>query len=373
MQVFKTFFKILNKQKHQFIIYISIFGVLLGVLSNVGGNERKEFQGSKMDIVVFDYDNSEESKYLMEYMYSLHNKVDVEDDREEIQDNLYWQTIDYVLYIDEGYSETGKLSNIKREGTKASIYVEEQIEAYQKSFDAYVAAGYSSKEANEKTIAALDSDGLVNYKGKSSVALPKQYYYFTYMTYILIMLLMNVMAPIIMVFNKKEIKDRNSVAPMTLKSRSTQLIGASAVLSIAVWAALIIVAAIMFKGQVFVGTNALNLLSSFVFLLLTVGIVCIVSSFNLKAPTISMISNIIALGMAFLGGVFVPMEIFSDGILKIARFMPTYWQVKATESLYVDGGLDTFFKCVGIEALFAVAFMAIALIVAKVMKQRREG
>ena len=114
MQVFKTFFKILNKQKHQFIIYISIFGVLLGVLSNVGGNERKEFQGSKMDIVVFDYDNSEESKYLMEYMYSLHNKVDVEDDREEIQDSLYWQVIDYVLYIDEGYSETGKLSNIKR-------------------------------------------------------------------------------------------------------------------------------------------------------------------------------------------------------------------------------------------------------------------
>ncbi len=373
MQVFKTFFKILNKQKHQFIIYISIFGVLLGVLSNVGGNERKEFQGSKMDIVVFDYDNSEESKYLMEYLYSLHNKVNVKDDREEIQDNLYWQTIDYALYINQGYSETGQLSNIKRDGTKASIYVEEQIAAYQKSFDAYVAAGYSAKEANEKTIAALDSKELVSYKGKTSAELPKQYYYFTYMTYIMIMLLMNVMAPIIMVFNKKEIKDRNSVAPMTTKSRSIQLIGATAVLSIAVWVALIIVAAIIFKGQVFVGNNSLNLVSSFIFLLITVGLVCIVSSFNLKAPTISMISNIIALGMAFLGGVFVPMEIFSDSVMKLSKLMPTYWHVIATESLYKEGALDTFWRCVGIEALYAMAFVAMALIVAKVVKERREA
>ena len=372
MQVFKTFFKILNKQKHQFIIYISIFAVLLGILSNVGGDQRKEFQGSRVDVMVFDYDNSEESKYLMEYIYSIHDKQEVADDREEIQDLLYYQVLDYVVYIEEGYSETGELSNIKRPGSHSGSYVDGQIAAYQKAFDAYVAAGCSFEEANEKAVNSLDSEGLVSYKGKSATK-PKMYYYFTYMTYILIMLLMNVMAPIIMVYNKKEIKDRNAVAPMTTKSRSVQLIGASAVLSIAVWVALIIVAAIMFKGQVFVGTNALNLLSSFVFLLLTVGLVCIVSSFNLKTPTISMISNIIALGMAFLGGVFVPMEIFSDEILKIARFMPTYWQVKATESLYVDGGLDTFFKCVGIEALFALAFMAIALIVAKVMKERREG
>ena len=72
MQVFKTFFKILNKQKHQFVIYTCIFAVLLGVLTSVGSDERKEFKESKMDIVVFDYDNSEESKYLMEYLYSLH-------------------------------------------------------------------------------------------------------------------------------------------------------------------------------------------------------------------------------------------------------------------------------------------------------------
>ena len=372
MQVFKTFFKILNKQKHQFIIYISIFAVLLGILSNVGGEQRKEFQGSKLDIVVFDHDNSEASKYLCDYMYSIHNKVDVIDDKEEIQDCLYWQVVDYVLYIEEGYSETGELSNIKRPGSESGSYVDGQIAAYQKAFDAYVAAGYSLEDANAKTLVSLDSEGLVNYKGKSAEK-PKIHYYFTYMTYILVMLLVNVMAPTIMVFNKKEIRNRNVVAPMTTKSRSVQLIGASAMLSIAIWVALIIVSAIMFKGEIFKGTNSLNIVSSFVFLLITVGIVCIVSCFDLKAPAISMISNIVALGMSFLGGVFVPMEVFSDRMLKLARFMPTYWQVKATESLYVDGGLDTFWKCVGIEALFAMAFITISLLTAKFMKQRREG
>ncbi len=373
MQVFKTFFKILDKQKHQFIIYISIFAVLLGILTNVGGDQRKEFQGSRLDLVVFDYDNSEESKYLMEYMYSIHDKVEVVDDKEEIQDYLYYQVLDYVLYIDEGYSETGNVSNIKRPGSESGSYVDGQISSYQKAFDAYVAAGYSLEEANAKAIESLDNEGLVSYKGNTTAAKPKMYYYYTYMTYILIMLLMNVMAPVIMVYNKKEIKDRNTVAPMTTRSRNLQLIGASAVLSIAVWVALIIISAIMFKGEIFKGTNLLNMVSSFVFLLITVGLVCIVSSFNLKAPTISMISNIVALGMAFLGGVFVPLEIFSGTILKVAKLMPTYWHVTATESLYKDGALDTFWKCVGIEALYAVAFIAIALVVAKVMKEKREG
>lgn len=372
MQVFKTFFKILDKQKHQFIIYISIFAVLLGILSSVGGDQRKEFEGSRLDVMVFDYDNSEESRYLMEYIYSMHDRQEVDDDKEEIQDYLYYQVLDYVIYIEEGYSETGELSNIKRPGSKSGSYVDGQISAYQKAFDTYVAAGFSPEEANEKTLKSLDSEGLVSYKGKQA-AKPKMYYYFTYMTYILIMLLMNVMAPIIMVFNKKEIKDRNTVAPMTIKSRSVQLIAASAVLSVAVWVALILIAALMFKGEVFKGTNALNLVSSFVFLVMTVGLVCIVSNFNLKAPAISMISNILALGMAFLGGVFVPLEIFGDGMRNLAKFMPTYWQVTATESLYKEGALDTFWKSVGIEALFAVAFVAIALVVAKVMKQRREG
>ena len=373
MQVFKTFFKILDKQKHQFIIYISIFAILLGVLTSVGADQRKEFQGYKLKIVVFDYDNSEESKYLMKYMYSIHDKVDIKDDKEEIQDSLYWQVISYVLYIEDGYSQTGEISNIKRPGSESGAYVDGQIASYQKAFNAYVTAGYSLDEAYEKAISSLDSEGLVSYKGKTSAAKPKMYYYFTYMTYILIMLLMNVMAPIIIVYNRKEIRDRNAVAPMTTKSRSIQIIGASAVLSIAVWVVLIIVSAIMFKGEIFMGTNALNMISSFVFLIMTVGLVCLVSNFNLKAPTISMISNIIALGMAFLGGVFVPLEIFSGTILKISKLMPTYWHVIATESLYKDGGLDTFWKCVGIESLFAVAFMAIALVVAKVMKQRREG
>ncbi len=373
MQVFKTFFKILNKQKHQFVIYTCIFAVLLGVLTSVGSDERKEFKESKMDIVVFDYDNSEESKYLMEYMYSIHNKVDIKDDKEEIQDNLYWQVLDYVLYIDEGYSETGKVSSIKRSGTKVGAYADGQIASYQKAFNTYVAAGYSLDEANAKAIEALDNEGLVSYKGKTSVAKPKIYYYYTYITYILIMLLMNVMAPIIIVYNRKEIRDRNGVSPMTTKSRSFQLIGATVVLSVAVWAVLIIVSAIMFKGEIFKGTNPLNMVSSFVFLILTVGLVCLVSNFNIKAPTISMISNIIALGMAFLGGVFVPLEIFSENVMKLSKLMPTYWHVTATDSLYKNGALDTFWKCVGIEALYAGAFIAVALVVTKIMKERREG
>ena len=49
-----------------------------------------------------------------------------------------------------------------------------------------------------------------------------------------------------------------------------------------------------------------------------------------------MVSNVLSLAFSFLGGVFVPMEIFGDTMLKIAKFM-----VKLQETLIL---LKRFFQ-----------------------------
>ena len=43
--------------------------------------------------------------------------------------------------------------------------------------------------------------------------------------------------------------------------------------------------------------------------------------------------NVISLALCFLGGVFVPQEFFSDTIIKVAKFFPTYWYVATNSSI----------------------------------------
>lgn len=365
MQVFNTFFKITKKQLPSFITYFIIFTVLLSIMSSIGtGNNA--YQDTRMDVAIFNNDGSKKGEYLEKYLTEKHNIVEVENDDEVIQDRLYFQVLDYVLYIEDGF----KLTNIKRPGTTTGAYVDSQIDTFVKTFDSYVIAGYSEDEAYEKTIAAVDNKDLVSMKGKGNTK-PTIYYFFTYLSYIFLGLLINVLAPVIIALNKKGVKERTDISPLSSKSRSAQLIGASVILSLVIWLGFMLVSVVMFKGEVFKDINAFLILNALCYLILSAAIVTLISNFQLKAQAISMVSNVLSLAFSFLGGVFVPMEIFGDTMLKIAKFIPTYWYVSAADSIMEGVMNKDIFMCMGIQLLYALAFFAISLVISKRMRVSR--
>jgi len=44
-------------------------------------------------------------------------------------------------------------------------------------------------------------------------------------------------------------------------------------------------------------------------------------------------ANVFSLGSCFISGVFVPQDLMSNTVLKIASFTPNYWFVKANNSI----------------------------------------
>ena len=72
-----------------------------------------------------------------------------------------------------------------------------------------------------------------------------------------------------------------------------------------------------------------------------------------------MVANVAGLGMAFLGGVFVPLSMLGDGVIKIAHLIPAYWYIRAAE--WVDSDLGSskieLFEFYGVQLLFAAAFL----------------
>ena len=123
MQVFKLYMKVLNKYKGQIIMYVGIFaGLLFGfIIPNFEKSGPSQFTESKAKYAIFDYDNSELSKHIGEYLDANHELVELkEDDTEIIQDG--GATFRFVVG-DYGSGKTFLLQTIKEYCVKNDFIV----------------------------------------------------------------------------------------------------------------------------------------------------------------------------------------------------------------------------------------------------------
>lgn len=365
MKVYKTFLKIANSQKLQAFIYLGIFITLVVIMTNINFGKNDQYADTKCSIAIFDYDESEQSKKLVEYLTSIHDLYELEDDDDVILDNLYMQNVDYVLYINKGYSEGEALVNIKRPGTSEGAFIDKQIASYEKTMDILMDAGYTVEEAYEKTMDAMNKDGLVTMAEKKTVIKPKHYHVFIFVPYAGAMMLFNILAPVLVAINKKWVKNRTTVSPVSDKNRYAQMFFGTVTLAAIVWGVFSILGLIFAGSKMFEDLIPLCLLNIAVNLIVTTAFVTILGNYDLKEQTISMISNIYGLSTAFLGGIFVTLEIFGEGLLRLARFMPTYWYVLAQDEIFANGSVGKIFGYMGIQLIFALVFMVISLVISK--------
>jgi len=131
-------------------------------------------------------------------------------------------------------------------------------------------------------------------------------------------------------------------------------------------------AVIMYNTDFFSMKGLLYVSNSVVFLLIAMSIVYFISYFVQSTSTLSMISNVLGLGLSFLGGIFVPLEFMSSGVVAFAKFLPTYWYVKANQIVDTYTGtseqINTFLSYIGIESIFALAIFSAALAASKLKK-----
>ena len=117
-----------------------------------------------------------------------------------------------------------------------------------------------------------------------------------------------------------------------------------------------------------IGYYTLNVLVN---LLVTISIALLLSNFIENTNILSVFANIIGLGLSFISGVFVPQEILSEGVLKVAKCFPTYWYVDVVSKIHETTGnlmLADISMGLGIQLLYAVALFALSLVATKYKK-----
>lgn len=368
MQVFNTFFKIAKKQIPVTLMYIGIFVGLCIMMGNSAGTDADYYDFKSCDLVIIDRDHSEASEMLTKYLTGIH-EVDTKSDYtdEQIQDYLYYQKIDYVLYIEQGYSETGALTNVKRPDSKVGQYIDNQISVYESNMSALTCAGYSFGEAYALTLTASSADGLVTLMAKEDVQ-PPIYHALSFAPYVLIMVMFYVLAPVLAAFNHKEISKRLNVSPITSRSKNVQIVLGQIIMSIFVWIVFFAFIYLYYGVENVDDKLPLILLNSMTMIIIAASMAGIAGNLRLKGDILNIIANIIGLAMCFLGGVFVQVKFMGSTMLQVARFMPTYWYISANEKIFSNDNINEILLCIGIELLFALVFFMVSTVVSKQMR-----
>lgn len=377
--VFRLYMAIIQKNLGYFAMYFGIFIAMALIFSNSQSSQAKEmFQPVKVSIPVIDKDKSPASQALRDFLAQDNEAYLFEGDEKELNRGLYYREIGYILTIPEGFGaslepESGQmlqLEAVKLPGSTAGYYIDADIEQFLMRYRAYLAAGFSPEEAGQRTLALGGSKTQVQIEegDKQAETLPNWAYAFNYLPYLYLSVFIYCMAFVLKAFRDRHVEERLRACPIPARTQALQGFMAFALVFAAVWLISLLIPLIARGADFYTSPHrGWVILNSLAFLLVAASIAFLVGNLAKSDVAISGLTNVIGLGMCFLGGVFVPPDMLSEGIQKFSRFLPSWWYVKNVNLLGLrqgplsHGDLQTLAEALLIQLAFAAAIFALTL------------
>jgi len=365
------------------LIYVVIFlFVSLIMSSSATDTQQKEssFTPKKINIAFISEENSVLIDGFRTELEKVANFIPVADERQALQDALYFRSVSYILRVPAGFTDKFmRGENIQLEKTivpdsTSNIYIDLCIDKYFNTARLYIK--HMEGVTQEKLVRHLESDlslsTAVEMKTKTGTRVNQSYanYFFNYFSYTLLSVIILGMSALMLVFNNRDLKMRNQCSPLSATSINLQFVLSNLLFTFVSWLVMVLLCLIV-NYKNFLSTNTVFfLLSSFVFAFCCSSISYLTGNLIKSEGAISAVTNIVALGSCFISGVFVPQELIGKNVLKIASFTPTYWYVKANNTIanlnqFDFAHLKTVFSDLLIEAGFGLAFFSVALVNAK--------
>lgn len=384
MQVFKVYFKVVKKNMPQMMIFLFIFIGLSIAFVNVGvGKAQTEFSNTKPDIAIFsDEGETLIVKGLRDYLGKAATIINIKNDENSRRDALFFRKVTYILQIPSGFSDNllkggdGGLIQKTVPDSYDSFYIDQLINKYCKAVQVYskFADTYSQTEILKMVDTDLAKGVDVTLKGvqKSESPSDNSIYFFNYFAYSLFAIIMLGVSSFMITFQDMDLRRRNNSSPLSLRSMNFQLVLGNIVFAMAVWFLLYGLSFVLY-GQNMVNTNAIYYaINTIVYTIVCVSISFLVGNVTSSRGAQAAIVNVLALGLSFISGVFVPQFLLGETVLNIAKFTPTYWYIRANNLINQINPASGFnFGNISAEILVQLAFAIGLFVVAGVVIHRK--
>lgn len=383
MQVFKAYFKVMRGSAISLAISLSVFMGLAVLFSFIAPKTAiSSFEPTKIPVAVINRDgDSELAQGLVDYLAGTGRLVSYPDDEEKLQDALFYRKVEYIAIIPPGFSDafmSGEDCAIRKvivPDSTSSFYVDMNIDKFLNTVRLHRL--YSGEKEEAQLVAAAMADLAVDtpVTVRSFGRLPSSHgpysYYYAYCAYALLAMIMTGVSSIMIAFNEKDLYMRNLCAPLPKRSMRLQLAAGHGVFALGCWGILVIGSFILHgKSLLSSGLTGLYALNTLAFAVVCAGIGFLVGSSVKSYGAQAGAMNVIALGMSFLGGVFVPQTVMSKSVLVVAKFLPSYWFIRANDAIselsrFTGDSLRPIYGSILIQLGFAIAIFSVTLLLSK--------
>ncbi len=379
MTVFKTFLKILNKNKFIIILY-TMFLIFFGGFNMQTSENNTNFVASKPDIMIVNYDEEKGiTKDLIKYIEENSNVVDLKNNEDAINDALFYRDVNYVVYIPKNYNKDfmdGKNPEIeiKSTGDYQSSFAEMLLSRYIKVANIYQKSINNEEELISKINETLSKKSEVEITSKLDTnILSKATFYYNFANYSIMACLIYVICLILASFKDVKIQKRTIISSTNYKTLNRQLLLSNSLFSIILWMIYVVLSFILVGDIMFSIHGIIYLINSFIFTICATTIALFIGNIVSNKNAISGIVNVIALGSSFLCGAFVPMEWLPDGVIKIAHILPSYYYISSNEILKTLEiiNFDTI-KPILLDIIIILSFSIVFIILTNIVSKRKQ-
>ena len=383
MQVFRAYFKVMRASVGTIAIYVAIFlGLSVAFSFAEAPQEAGGFAQARTPIAVICRDGDAPlAQGLAGYLADTSRVVPYPDDPEKLQDALFFRNVEYIAIIPAGFSAdflSGRdcaVQKVTISGSISSRYVDMRIDKYLRT--ARLRHQYGGDQSQEELATAVRADLS---KETPVTVLPSSatngseqgfVFYYRYFAYAVLATIMMGVSSIMMAFNKPDVRMRSMCAPIPARSANLQLAAGHTIFALGCWLLLVLVSFALYgRNLLSSGLVWLYCLNTVAFTVVSASIGFLVGSLVKSVGAQAGAVNVIANGMCFIGGVFVPQSILSKQVLDVGRFLPAYWYVKVNDALSglsrpTAGAVRPIYGDILIQLAFAAAVFATTLLLTK--------
>jgi ABC-2 type transport system permease protein len=387
MQVFKLYFKIIQKNIAMLSIYLVVFIAVTVIVSSVTRTPgMNAFAETKCKVAFINEDKASALvNGLRDYIGSKAELVQIENTRESLQDALFFREIEYMIRVPEGFTERfmsgldGRLEKTSVPDSVSGASVDMLVTGYLNNVR--LSLLYMPETSQSDLVAQVLSNlskqtpVILKTYGGGSTGGSGLLYYFNYASYSVMIMLILGITSFMLVFNQTHLKQRTLCSPLKLTRMNLETILANLAFTVTVWFLILLACLLIFGGEVFSLSGLLWAIN--LFFLSVVGLsLSFLAGTLLKGKTAqSAVANSISLGFAFLSGSFIPQSLLGSSVLSVARFLPTYWYIKASDAIaslktFNFTALKPIYICFLIQLGFAAALISVTLVISR---QKRQG
>ena len=343
-------------------MYLVIFLTISLAFVSFSGQSSTSFLSKKPSISVINHDSGKFSKSFTDYLSENADLVPISEDSDAKKEALFFGSTSFIITIPKNFSDdffSGKSPQLKFQDTPnpSSTQAKLLAENYLRLAKIHQLSGADQSKSTTK----IENKNLHQDDSK------KVAQFFNFSAYTIIILNILVISTIMLSFHTNAEK-RNRVSPIPYGKIHSQIFLGNSIFSILTWALFIILSTIISPEIMLSTQGALFALNSFIFSLVGLSIGNLIGTIVKNRNAISGLTNVIGLGMAFIGGVFVPQEFLGSAVISIAKFLPTYWFVNSNTLIHENPNLN---QTLILNLSITLAFAAIISIITKLINKTK--